>query len=586
MQFWDWVVLLGTQLFIILFGIWKVRQKSNNLQSHLLDKELSWFGVGISIMATQASAITFLSTPGQAYGNGMGFVQIYLGMPLAMIVLSATFVPIYHRLQVYTAYEYLERRFDVRVRMLTAFLFLLQRGAGAGLSIYAPALILTTVLGWKIDIFNLLIGVSVVIYTVIGGAKAVNQTQKLQMATILIGMVAAGVLIFQRLPSEISLPDALHVAGKMERLNPIDFEFDLSQRYNVWSGILGGFFLSLSYFGTDHSQVQRYLGAKTLTESRLGLLMNGILKIPMQFMILSVGVLLFVFYQFEKPVIYFNQNEYKNYIAQNPTQAPKLEALEKQYQANFEAKKEALLQMLQEKEGEIAPQTLQKLREKQAEHEQIRNQVIGTLISTPEKEADEKSIKTKRNSDLDYAFIGFILDKMPMGLVGLLISVMLSAAMSSASSELSALSSATLLDLYKRNFKSQATDAHYLKAGRLLTALWGLYAILFAQMASRLENLIQAVNILGSLFYGVVLGIFLVAFFLKKVRTVPLLWAACLSQGLILLHYFFLQSYFKLEYLWYNLIGCGFVLLFSWLFNQIFKQPLEQVSKQENKIDR
>lgn len=570
----DWAVLIATQVFIIVYGVWKTRKQSKDLQGYLLsDRDMNWFTIGLSIMATQASAVTFLSTPGQAFGNGMGFVQFYFGLPIAMVILSITVVPIYHKLNVYTAYEYLEKRFDLKTRSLGAALFLTQRGLGAGISIYAPALILTRVLGWNIYYLIVAIGLVVIAYTVFGGTKAVSQTQKQQMLVILIGMFAASYVLVSLLPKEVSVTDALSVAGAAGKLEVINFEFDLNNRYTVWSGIIAGVFLFLSYFGTDQSQVQRYLSGKSIAQTRVGLLMNGMLKIPMQFLILLVGVFLFAFYQFYQPPIFFNKTKKDEFVKENPVKKDSLQRLENQYAQNFEEKKQVIFEFLEAKKqadnqnSELDTVFASRIRTFNTKNDELRNQATG-LINKIEPN-NTSDIKKMSSNDLDYAFINFVLDYLPVGLIGLLISVILSAAMSSASSELNALGSTTVIDIYKRSIIKDKDEEHYVKASKGFTIFWGMYAIFFAMLATKLENLIQAVNILGSLFYGTVLGIFLVAFYIKKVKSNAVFYAAVVSESLILFHYFFLKETFEIGFLWYNLIGCMMVIFMGILF-QLF----------------
>ncbi|WP_338812497.1 sodium:solute symporter [Bernardetia sp. Wsw4-3y2] len=576
----DWAVLIATQVLIIAYGVWKTRKQSKNLQGYLLsDRDMNWFTIGLSIMATQASAITFLSTPGQAFGNGMGFVQFYFGLPIAMVILSITAVPIYHKLNVYTAYEYLENRFDLKTRSLGAALFLTQRGLAAGLSIYAPAIILSTVLGWNIYYLIVIIGLVVIAYTVFGGTKAVSQTQKQQMLVILIGMVAAGYILVSLLPKEVSVTDALSVAGAVGRLEVINLDFDLNNRYNVWSGIIGGLFLALSYFGTDQSQVQRYLTGKSIAQTRVGLLMNGMVKIPMQFLILLVGIFLFAFYQFYQPPIFFNTNKKITFIEENPTKADSLKNIETLYTQNFEEKKEVIFEFLEAKKEaeaknvELDTMYASRIRTYNVQNDTLRNQATA-IINNIEK-GNKLEAKRLSNNDLDYAFINFVLDYLPIGLIGLLVSVMLSAAMSSASSELNALGSTTVIDIYKRSLVKDKDEEHYVKASKGFTMFWGVYAIFFAMLATQLDNLIQAVNILGSLFYGTILGIFLVAFYIKKVKSNAVFYAAVVSESLILIHYFFFKETFEIGFLWYNLIGCVMVIFMGILFEMFLKKDVK-----------
>lgn len=523
--------------------------------------DIKWWTIGLSIMATQASAITFLSTPGQAYIDGMRFIQFYFGLPLAMIIISVFFLPIYYKLKVYTAYEYLESRFDVKTRMLAAFIFLVQRGLAAGITIYAPSIILSSLLGLRLFETNIIIGVLVIIYTVSGGTKAVTQTQKQQMAVMMGGMIVAGVLVITSLPEGVGLSDALHVAGKMGKLNVVSFEFDLSDRYNFWSGMTGAVFLFLSYFGTDQSQVQRYLSGKSLRESRLGLVMNGLLKVPMQFVILFIGAMVFVFYQFNAPPVFFNDTVKEQVIAS--PRASEFQALEEEYSAIFEDKRTAVNQLIDAvKSGnEEAVETSQKvLLEKQKNSEEVRSEAKEVIASAlPEAETNDK----------DYIFMNFVMNTLPVGIVGLLFAVIFSAAMSSTSSELNALGSTTTIDFYKRKIKQNAEDGHYLRSSKLFTLGWGILAIIFASYLSLFENLIQAVNLIGSLFYPIVLGIFVVAFFFKYIKSNAVFLSAIISQLVIMLiHYLNVieaAGFFTMGFLWYNAFGCALVVVLGFL---------------------
>ena len=559
----DWLVLFLTLVSIVIYGIYKTRGKKS-LETYLKGNTANWWTIGLSIMATQASAITFLSTPGQAYEDGMRFIQFYFGLPLAMIIISIAFVPIYYKLKVYTAYEYLENRFDLKTRTLTALLFIVQRGLAAGITIYAPAIILSTLLGWNLTWTNIFIGVLVILYTVSGGTEAVSITQKQQMAVMMGGMVLAGIMVIQLLP--ISMPEALRVAGKMDKLNVVNFDFNWEDRYSIWSGMTAAVFLFLSYFGTDQSQVQRYLSGQTLTQSRMGLLMNGFLKIPMQFLILFIGVLVFVFYQFITPPIHFNQVQTE--LLRKSSYAPELVRLEGAFQANFDSSKVVYSQLLtaieQEEEATVAglTGTLKSLKEGQQE---IRTEVKSLLL-THDPEAETR--------DTDYVFMRFVMDYLPPGVVGLLFAVIFTAAMSSSSSELNALGSTTTVDLYKRSIRKEESDSHYVRSSKLFTAFWGFGAILFATYASLFENLIQAVNLLGSLFYGTILGIFIVGFFVKWIKGKAVFSAAIGSQVLILVVHFFngkglMGLEWNIGFLWYNAIGCLAVVLFG-LILQLF----------------
>ena len=554
----DYAVLFGTLLAIAIYGWWKTR--SDHDLGHYLhgDSSIRWGTIGLSVMATQASAVTFLSTPGQAYESGMGFVQNYFGLPFALIVVCAVFIPIYHRLKVVTAYEYLGQRFDQKTRLLGAFLFLLQRGLAAGITIYAPAIILSALLGWDLRLTILLSGLFVVIYTTSGGTTAVSHTQKWQMAVILAGMAVAFGMILHHLPPDVSFLQAVSVAGKMGKLNAVDFSFDFQRRYTFWSGLLGGFFLALSYFGTDQSQVQRYLAGGSLTAGRFGLLFNAVLKLPMQFFILLTGVMVFIFFQFEKPPLYFNQPALER--ATQTEQGGKLAALQTRYDAVFAQKQTEIRALTSALDSHSAPAieaATRAVRQEQKKVDAIRDEVKQVL-----KVADPKS----ETGDADYVFITFVLKYLPHGVIGLLIAVIFCAAMSSSASELNALGSTTVVDFYRPLLHPHATDEHYLFVSKLLTAAWGGVAISFALFANLVENLIQAINILGSIFYGSILGIFLVAFFLRAVRGSAVFTAALTSQALVLVLFYTT----RIGYLWYNLIGCFVVLGLSLLFEATF----------------
>jgi SSS family solute:Na+ symporter len=554
----DWIVLFGTLGSIAAYGIYMTRGKKN-LDSYLRGgNTMNWWTIGLSIMATQASAITFLSTPGQAYESGMGFIQFYFGLPLAMIIISVFFIPIYYKLKVYTAYEFLENRFDLKTRTLAALLFIVQRGLAAGITIYAPAIILSTLLGWNLTWTVIFIGVVVIIYTVSGGTKAVSITQKQQMAVMMGGMILAGIIVIQLIP--VSLTEALHVAGKMEKLNIVTFEFDPSDRYNVWSGMTAAVFLFLSYFGADQSQVQRYLSGQSLSQSRMGLIMNGFLKIPMQFIILFIGVMVFVFYQFYQPPVIFNQVQTEK--LEDSPYSEEYQVLKDNYTRNFETSKSSYMEMLAaiEKEDEAKERELQQqLQTLKAEQNQIRDDVKELIV---------KNDPVAETRDTDYVFMRFVMDHLPKGIIGLLFAVIFSAAMSSSASELNSLGSTTTIDLYKRSMKKDGTDNHYVFSSKFFTAFWGAGAILFAIYASLFENLIQAVNLLGSLFYGTILGIFLVGFLMKWVKGQAVFISALMSQVLILLIHFkngvgLFGIEWEIGFLWYNAIGCLSVMLFS-----------------------
>ena len=563
----DWFILIGTLLTIVGYGVWKTRG-SKDLSSFLKgNNDAKWWGIGISIMATQASAITFLSTPGQAYTDGMRFLQFYLGLPIAMVILCITFVPIFYRLKVYTAYEYLESRFDLKTRTLAAILFLVQRGLAAGITIYAPAIILSTLLHWNLTLTNIFIGVLVIIYTVSGGTKAVTQTQKQQMAVMMGGMILAGILVLNMLPEQIGLIDAMTIAGKMGKMNLINFEFDLDDRYNFWTGTTAALFLFLSYFGTDQSQVQRYLTGKSLSESRLGLIMNGLLKVPMQFIILFIGVLVFVFYQYNTPPVFFNKVELEQ-LKKSEYKMSVIE-LEDRFSTLHEEKKRAIDIMISNQSKKVNDEILdQKILDLEDEMMEVREDVKALVKSNN---------PTAEINDKDYIFMSYVMDYLPHGIIGLLFAVMFSAAMSSTASELNALASTTTVDLYKRSMVKNKTDYHYLKSSKYFTFLWGVLAIAFATTASLFENLIQAVNLLGSLFYGTILGIFIVAFYFKKIQANAVFYATIFAEIIVIvIHYFnTLENppvWLKMGYLWYNLVGCSLVVIFGFLLQSLIRQ--------------
>ncbi|MDX5418681.1 MAG: sodium:solute symporter [Hymenobacteraceae bacterium] len=560
MRLLDWVVLFGTLGFIVSYGVWKTRG-SKDIEGYLKgDNSMKWWTIGLSIMATQASAITFLSTPGQAYEDGMRFVQFYFGLPIAMVIISVTVIPIFYRLKVYTAYEYLESRFDLKTRSLAAFLFLVQRGLAAGITIYAPAIILSTILGWHLTATNLVIGVLVIIYTVSGGTKAVSVTQKQQMAVMMGGMLVAGFMVVRYLPDDVSFGDAVAVAGKMGKMNVVDFSFDWNDRYNFWSGMTGGLFLALSYFGTDQSQVARYLGGRSVGESRLGLLFNGLLKIPMQFIILFIGVMVFVFYQFNQPPLFFNEAAKTKVYATEF--APEMEALESKHTALFNQKQEAvqgLVSALRTEDEAAISAAQSKVQGITDASKEVRTEVKA-LIAKATPEAETK--------DTDYVFISFVMKYLPTGLVGLLLAVIFSAAMSSTASELNALASTSVIDIYRRSVNPGASNMHYVKASKMFTAIWGGIAIVFATYASLLDNLIQAVNIIGSIFYGTILGIFLVAFYFRYIKGNAVFYAAVIAEAIVLYCHF----YTEIAFLWFNVIGCVAVIVFGLLIQTILNQ--------------
>jgi Na+/proline symporter len=561
MQQLDWIVLIGTLLFIVLYGAWKTRG-SKNVQDFIRGgNQAKWWTIGLSVMATQASAITFLSTPGQAFHDGMGFVQFYFGLPIAMVVICLVFIPIYHRLKVYTAYEYLETRFDLKTRTLAAMLFLVQRGLAAGITIFAPAIILSAVLGWDLTTLNIVIGVLVIIYTVSGGTKAVSVTQKQQMAVIFIGMFIAFYLILSYLPEGVTFTKALTIAGASGKMDILDFSFNFENRYTFWSGIIGGSFLALSYFGTDQSQVQRYLSGKSVKEMQLGLLFNGLLKVPMQFFILLVGVMVFVFYQFNPSPINFNPIAKKAVL--ESTYQKEYKALEDKHKQIEMQKSTANMDFNAIASSAIDAVKKQELKNKivKINHLEKENRKAAKVIL--KKVAKEKNIKIETN-DKDYVFIHFILNNLPRGLIGLLLAVILSAAMSSTASELNALGSTTAIDLYKRNVKGEKSEKHYVAMSKWFTLLWGIMAIIVANVASLFDNLIQLVNIIGSIFYGNVLGIFLLAFFIKFVKSNAVFTAAIITQVIVIIGWYFDW----MPYLWLNLFGCALVMALAIIIQQ------------------
>jgi SSS family transporter len=544
----DWIILLGTMIGIAAYGVWRTRDV-HSLNTYLKgNQSTGWGTIGLSVMATQASAITFLSTPGQAYEDGMRFVQFYFGLPLAMIVLSVAFVPRFYKMRVFTAYEYLETRFDLKTRQLAAFLFLLQRGLSAGITIYAPAIILSKVLGWSLNATCLSIGALVILYTVAGGTRAVSQTQKHQMVVMLGGMAVAAVVIVARLPPDLTFGRAVRVAGVFGRMNLIDTSLAPGNRYTLWSGLTGGFFLALAYFGTDQSQVQRYLSGRSIAESRLGLLFNGLFKVPMQALILFVGVLVFVFYQFNAPPLFFNESELARAAA--TPRAAELRALEDAHVEIFARKRAALERLGAALDAGDARAAAD------AEAAARAAAVNDAVVRENTKRLLGQALPRAETKDADYVFITFVMNNLPRGLIGLLLAVIFCAAMSSTASELSALGQCTLVDFYKRSVRPGRGDTHYLRAAMLFTAGWGVLAVAFALGASLLENLIQAVNILGSLFYGTILGIFLVAFFARRVRATPVFVAALVSEALV----FAIWLGTSVGFLWFNVIGCAAVV--------------------------
>ena len=544
-------------LFVALYGIWKTRGKKDIKGFLLADRKTPWYTITLSVMATQASAITFLSTPGQAFVDGMRFVQFYFGLPIAMVIICVTAVPIFHRLKVYTAYEFLEQRFDLKNRTLGSILFLIQRGLAAGFTIFAPALIISVLLGWDIRLTIFMIGAIVIVYTASGGTDAVNKTHMLQMGIITIGMGAVFYMIFRVLPTDISFLDATHVAGKMGKLNVIDLAFDWKDRYNIWTGLIGGTFLALSYFGTDQSQVQRYLSGRSVGQIRLGLLANGMAKVPMQFIILFIGAMIFVFFQFVTPPLFFNPVETAN--VKDSSYAEAYKELETRYERVHQEKQDHLRDMLDALEVHSEPDlknTVEKIQQKTETEMGIRDEATE-LIQKANPDAD--------TNDINYIFLSFVVNFLPIGLVGLILAAILSASMSSTAAELNALASVTVVDIYKRTFKKNASERHYLIASKFATVFWGIYAINFAMFANRLGSLIEAVNILGSLFYGTILGIFLIAFYFKKIGGNATFIAAIVAELTVLGCYFFTE----IPYLWFNVIGCVLLITLAHLITPL-----------------
>jgi len=573
MQQLDWIVLSVTLLFIVIYGVYKTKG-SKNVEDYILgNKQTPWWTVGLSVMATQASAITFLSTPGQAYHDGMGCVQFYFGLPIAMVVISMTFIPIYHRLKVFTAYEYLEQRFDLKTRSFTAILFLIQRGLGTGLTIYAPSIILSSILGWNLTLLNIIIGILVIIYTFAGGTKAVNVTQKQQMFIIMSGMFITFFLILHLLPNDMTFSNAMHIAGANDKMNILDFSVDPENRYTFWSGITGGFFLMLSYFGTDQSQVGRYLSGKSDRESQMGLIMNGFLKVPMQFFILLTGVMVFVFFQFNPVPLHFNP--INRDAVEKSIYAEEYNSLEKQLTQLSEEKKEFNLLYIdhlnQNYDNPILRNKLISLSAKEKDLHDQAKEIIAKVDSKAE------------TNDKDYVFIYFILNYLPSGLIGLLLAVILSAAMSSSASGLTALASTTAIDIYKRNIKSEKSEKHFVNATKYFTLLWGVIAILFACVGTLFENLIQLVNIVGSIFYGTVLGVFLVGFYIKYVKANAIFYGAVISQTTIFFIYYYTIHIYptgqeKLGYLWLNFIGASLTLVLSLLLQTLSRSKQKMMA--------
>ncbi|TAE71680.1 MAG: sodium:solute symporter [Bacteroidetes bacterium] len=563
MQLLDWLVLCGTTLFIIIYGLWKNKQEDEDIATYLRSGHtLSWFTIALSVISTQASAVTFLSVPGQAYTDGMRFVLFYLGMPLAMVFICVFILPVYYRLNIVTAYEFLETKFDAKVRVLIAFFFLIQRSLAAGISLAAPSIVLSVMLGWNFYYTNIIVGSLVVLYTVLGGSDAISQTQKLQMIIILAGMAAAGYLVVHLLPKEIGFVDALRVAGTSGKLNTIDWSFDWDNKYTIWSGLIGGFFLQMAYFGTDQSQVGRYLGGSTITQSRMGLLFNGMFKLPMQFSILLIGALLFVFYQYEQPPISFDKTELQKISKSD--YAADFAKVENKYDKAFKERKEASHNLVKSFK-ENNPTNIEKAEkiflDKEKQFQELKKEASKII---------KKNDKDANTNDANYIFLTFVTNHIPVGMVGLLIAVILFASMSTTASELNALTSTSMVDMYKRLFFNKGSDKHYIWVSKIMTILWGILAIFIAQLSLHLGTLVEVVNMLGSWFYGTILGVFLLAFFSKNLKSNAVFIATLITEILIIAIDFKIFPTVNIAYLWLNVVGSIFVITLSYLFNFLF----------------
>jgi len=554
----DWLVMFGWLAFIVSYGLYRGRGSSTVNKYLLAGKTMPWYAMGLSIMATQASAITFISTTGQSYTDGMRFVQFYFGLPIAMVILCATAVPIFHRANVYTAYEYLETRFDARTRALVSAIFLIQRGLAAGLSLYAPAVVLSVILGWPDRLTTVIMGALIVTYTSLGGIKAVTWADVQQMLLIFCGLVLALVMAIHLLPGHISFANAVSLAGAAGKLNAVNFHFDPNDRYNVWSGVIGGMFLMLAYFGCDQSQVQRYLTGKSIAQSRLSLIFNAMAKIPMQFFILFIGAMVFVFFNFERPPLLFQPVELAR-VQKNPRFA----AVEKQYEKAFAARKEAAEQYLDARHsGDAASRSASVARYREADR--ALNQ--AHLAS--------ERLVGKEFHDTNYIFLSFVTRYLPAGIVGLIVAVIFSAAMSSTSGEVNSLATVTVIDIYRRHIKRDASDRHYLIASRWATVFWGLYAVGFAQFGRNFGALIEAVNIVGSLFYGGLLGVFVLAFFFRRVGPNGAFFGVIAGEAAI----FAANLFTKISFLWYNAVGCVVVIVTAILISRVWDRERDRTS--------
>ena len=573
MEILDWGVLIIIMVLIVFYGV-KQNQIPSDSESYLKgNRSLPWWTIGLSVMATQASAITFLSVPGQAYDEGLRFIQFYFGLPVAIIVLCVFVLPKYYQLNVYTAYEYLEKRFDVKVRSLAAILFLCQRGLATGLTLFAPSIVLSSILGWNLSFTTLYIGLIVIGYMILGGTLAVSKTQKQQMLIIFLGLIVAVICILQQMPSDISLKETLHLAEITGKLQVIDTSFDLSNKYTIWSSLLGGTFLFLSYFGTDQSQVQRYLSGKSLKECQLGLVFNALCKIPVQFFILAIGVLVFVFLQFHRAPLHFNQ--YNINQLKNSSYHESYQVLENQWNTIHQQKQEYLSQYLREaKEGTTNLALVENIKQLFSKEEAIRIETKSMLSSFADR--THTRIETE---DTDYIFINFIVRHLPNGVIGLLISVIILAAMSATASAINALTTTTVIDFYKRLCVPNQTDKHYLKTSKVVTLIWGVISIFFAMTITLFDNLIEAVNIIGSLFYGVVLGIFVIGFFISRIKADAVFIAAVIAEIIVIVLFVSNQyQIIQIAYLWLNLIGCSLVIGIAFLV-QLIQPQIESKNK-------
>jgi SSS family solute:Na+ symporter len=562
----DWFVMIVTIIAIPSFGLWKGRGSKTVNQYLLAGKTMPWYAMGLSIMATQASAITFIATTGQAYVDGMRFVQFYFGLPIAMVILSATAVPIFHRSGVYTAYEYLEKRFDAKTRALASVVFLIQRGMAVGLSIYAPAIVMSVIFGWPDRVTTLIIGIVCVVYTTKGGIPAVTWTDVLQMIIIFSGLILGLVTVVSLMPQSVSFVDAVYLAGAVGKLNAVDLKFDPSNRYNLWSGLIGGAFLSLGYFGCDQSQVQRYLTGKSVAQSKLGLLFNAMAKVPMQFFILFVGAMVFVFYLFIQPPLLFEKNAMRT-VSGQPGFGLVEQRFDQAWRRRARAAEELNRARKRDDAGALTAATSE-YRNAQAEIDAARQSGVDLF----EKSHSPAEISPAKFNDTNYIFLSFVTKFFPVGIVGLVIAVIFTAAMSSSSGELNSLAAVSVMDIYRRHFRKDATDRHYLMASRLFTAAWGVWAVIFAQYAKYLGSLVEAVNQVGSFFYPVLLGVFILAFFFKGVRGSAAFWAMLAGECAIL----WCALFTKIAFLWYNVVGtfavvvCG--LLLAAVMNRMERQ--------------